>query len=100
MRIIPLLLTALLSTVLLAAGSFPRHVDPSQVLEEKPPVEFLLLYSQIGDYVLQLDFQKAFKILNNASYAYVPRDLAYIFERFNSLLNETMMNMNSTRHEF
>jgi hypothetical protein len=99
MRIIPLLLTALLSTVLLAAGFFPRHVDPSQVLEEKPPVEFLLLYSQIGDYVLQLDFQKAFKILNNASYAYVPRGLAYIFERFNRLLNETMMNMNSTRHE-
>jgi hypothetical protein len=94
-----LTLSALFSIISFAATPFPRHVDPAQIPEEKPPIELLLLYSQIGDYALQLNLQKAFEYLSNARYAYIPKDLAYLFERFNSLLNETMTNMNNTKQD-
>ena len=94
-----LLLLILSSATLFALAPFPRHVDPLQVPEEKTSLELLMLYSQIGGHALQLNFSSAFKTLSNASLAYVPEDLRYIFGRFNSLLNETLSDMNTTRYD-
>jgi len=78
--------------------NFPRSIDPSQIKEENPSIEILSLYSNIGKFASNLDF----KLIINVSLAlkeiYIPKNLLYIFQRFNNLLNETLNQMNITNH--
>lgn len=93
-----LLILVLASLTSLTGAPFPRHVNPSEVTEERPRIDLLLLYSSIGGYAMQLNFTEAFKVLQDLKYAYFPKDLKYLLERFNSLLNETLKGMNNTKH--
>ncbi|MEM2452409.1 MAG: hypothetical protein QW481_05430 [Candidatus Methanomethylicia archaeon] len=79
--------------------NFPRHVDPSQVKEEIPSsIQLLNIYFSIGESLLNLDFKSASNNLKILRDAYIPRDILYIFSRFNNLLNETLNYMNVTKY--
>ncbi|MGC9202694.1 MAG: hypothetical protein ACP5HX_08520 [Thermoproteota archaeon] len=79
--------------------NFPRSVDPSQVKEEGPsPMELLSLYSSIGKFASSLDLNSAINVSTALGKVYVPQNLLYVFQRFNSLLNETLSQMNTTKY--
>ena len=89
----------LLVAISLAYNSFPRSVDPSLIREEYPsPIQLLSLYASIGGFAAKLDFKSAMDVLSALEGIYVPQNILYIFQRFNSLLNETLIQMDITKH--
>jgi hypothetical protein len=85
-------------TFSLAYENFPRSIDPSQIKEENPSIEILSLYSNIGKFASNLDFKSTINISLALKEIYIPKNLLYIFQRFNNLLNETLNQMNITNN--
>jgi len=93
------LVLILLVTISLAYNNFPRNIDPSQVKEEGPsPIELLSLYASIGKFASSLDFKSSLNVSSLLGKIYIPQNLLYVFQRFNSLLNETLSQMNTTNY--
>ena len=93
------LVLILLVTISLAYNNFPRSIDPSQVKEEGPsPIELLSLYASVGKFASSLDLKSAINVSSALGKIYIPQNLLYVFQRFNSLLNETLSQMNTTNY--
>ncbi len=93
-----ILIAIALTSVATSFTEIPRHVDPSQVSEQKPlPNILLMLYLSIFSNIASLDLVKAKEMLKNVSSVYVPKELRYIFTRFNQILSELLDKINATK---
>ncbi len=91
-----LIALAVWSSVALVA--IPRHVDPSQLPEEKPlPMALLELYLSLFTHIEKLSLENATELLKHIERSYVPPELRYIATRFNQLLRELVDKINATR---
>ncbi len=97
MKRLAIIVLIALASVALATDFVPRHVDPSQVPEERPlPNLLLLLYASALENIASLDLEKAREALEKLGTAYIPSNLRYVFQRFNELLNQLVDNINKT----
>ncbi|MCX8161945.1 MAG: hypothetical protein N3E44_02990, partial [Candidatus Bathyarchaeota archaeon] len=75
----------------------PRHVDLSEVSEEKPPPLLLLnLYMDIVRLLFVEDFDSAIKSIAESYAIYMPGDIRYVYFRFNELLEDLTRKLNRT----
>jgi hypothetical protein len=81
-----------------AIRSIPRHVDPSGIPDEYPNViDLLSIYASMMDKVLLEDFRGSLEKLKESMRIHVPKDVKYIYDRFNELLGDVLDKLNSTR---
>ena len=78
--------------------TIPRHVNPSELSEEYPEIIGLLsVYASIMDKALLEDFGGSLRNLNESMKIHVPRDVKYIYDRFNELLRDELDRLNYTK---
>jgi hypothetical protein len=75
-----------------------RHVNPDELREDYPNiVELPSVYAIVMDKASRENFGDALRNLNVSMRIHVPRDIRYIYDRFNELLWSVLDKLNSTK---
>ena len=75
--------------------NMPRHVNPSEIPETSPNmVDLLSIYTIIIDRAVFEDYVESLRNLDESMKTYIPKDLKYIYDRFNELLRNEIDMLN------
>ncbi len=78
--------------------NMPRHVNPSEIPETSPNmVDLLSIYTIIIDRAVFEDYVESLRNLDESMKTYIPKDLKYIYDRFNELLRNEIDMLNTTK---
>ncbi|MEM2027642.1 MAG: hypothetical protein QXT30_07810 [Candidatus Bathyarchaeia archaeon] len=90
------LLALSLTVQCLAQPTFIPHEDPSKVKEVLNPVWLLTYYGNILSFMTSRDYASALNLINTMGLTYMPTNVKYVVERFNSLLATLIERLNRT----
>jgi len=90
------LLTLCLSAQCLAQPTYIPHEDPSKVKEVLNPLWLLTYYGDILSLMTSRDYASALTLINTMGLTYLPSNVKYVVERFNSLLTTLAEKLNQT----
>lgn len=77
-------------------GQAARHADPAQTVPEAPsPVALALIYSSVFGKISAGEFEEANLTLGSLEGVYVPESARYIFNRFNDLISQEALELES-----
>lgn len=77
-------------------GQVARHADPAQAVSETPsPAALALIYSSVFGNISSGEFEEAYRSLGSLEGVYVPENAKYIFSRFNQLISQEALELES-----
>ncbi len=96
------LATSILVMLIIVADmalAIPRHVNPETVQEDIYAPVFLLLYTEILDFLAREDFNQTYAIIERSYAASIPPTIKYLYQRTLDIIKNITTLLNETKVE-